>query len=100
MVLILGSWVVGPWYRLGRGYDEALAKEGVNLAINSPNVEVLENTADALRALNPAIQVYPVTGYIGREVLLAACPPGRYSYKNNSGPPPGDFREGDRKTWK
>ena len=37
---------------LGRGCAEALAKEGVNLAINSRNAEVLEKTADALRALN------------------------------------------------
>ena len=102
---IAGRWAVvcAASKGLGRGCAEALAKEGVNLAINSRNAEVLEKTADALRALNPAIEVRPVAGDIGREevreALLAACPQIDILINNNGGPPPGDFRDWDREAW-
>ena len=102
---IAGRWAVvcAASKGLGRGCAEALAKEGVNLVINSRNTEVLEKTADALRALNPAIQVQPVAGDIGREnvreALLAACPQVDILINNNGGPPPGDFRDWDREAW-
>ncbi|NVF15526.1 SDR family oxidoreductase [Vreelandella maris] len=102
---ITGRWAVvcAASKGLGRGCAEALAKEGVNLAINSRNAEVLEKTANALRALNPAIEVRPVAGNIGheevREALLAACPQVDILVNNNGGPPPGDFRDWDREAW-
>nr|WP_295713682.1 SDR family oxidoreductase [uncultured Halomonas sp.] len=102
---IAGRWAVvcAASKGLGRGCAEALAKEGVNLAINSRNTEVLEKTADALRALNPAIEVRPVAGDIGREevreALLAVCPHVDILINNNGGPPPGDFRDWDREAW-
>ena len=102
---IAGRWAVvcAASKGLGRGCAEALAKEGVNLAINSRNAEVLEKTADALRALNPAVQVHPVAGDIGREevreALLAACPQVDILINNNGGPPPGDFRDWSREEW-
>ncbi|MEL7982770.1 SDR family oxidoreductase [Vreelandella titanicae] len=102
---IAGRWAVvcAASKGLGRGCAEALAKEGVNLAINSRNAEVLEKTADAMRALNPAIEVCPVAGDIGREevreALLSACPQVDILINNNGGPPPGDFRDWDREAW-
>lgn len=102
---ITGRWAVvcAASKGLGRGCAEALAKEGVNLAINSRDAEVLEKTAEALRALNPAIEVRPVAGDIGREevreALLAACPQVDILINNNGGPPPGDFRDWNREAW-
>lgn len=88
---------------LGRGCAEALAKEGVNLAINSRDAEVLEKTAEAVRALIPAIEARPVAGDIGREevreALLAACPQVDILININGGPPPDNFRDWDRETW-
>lgn len=102
---IAGRWAVvcAASKGLGRGCAEALAKEGVNLAINSRDAEALEKTAKALRAINPAIEVRPVAGDIGREdvreALLAACPQVDILINNNGGPPPGDFRDWSREEW-
>lgn len=102
---ITGRWAVvcAASKGLGRGCAEALAKEGVNLAINARNAKELDKTAKALRALNPTIEVQPVPGDIGheavRKALLAVCPQVDILINNNGGPPPGDFRDWDREHW-
>lgn len=88
---------------LGRGCAEALVKEGANVVITARGNEALQATADALRALNPAVQVLAVAGDIttpaGRDAALAACPQVDILVNNAGGPPPGDFRQWDRDTW-
>lgn len=102
---ITGRWAVvcAASKGLGRGCAEALAKEGVNLAINARNAEELDKTAKTLRALNPTIEVQPVPGDIGheavRKALLTVCPQVDILINNNGGPPPGDFRDWDREHW-
>ena len=88
---------------LGRGCAEALAGEGVNVVITARGAEALEATADALRALNPKVEVRAVAGDIatpeGRAAALAACPQVDILVNNAGGPPPGDFRDWDRAQW-
>lgn len=88
---------------LGRGCAEALVKEGANVVITARGNEALQATADALRALKPAVQVLAVAGDIttpaGRDAALAACPQVDILVNNAGGPPPGDFRQWDRDTW-
>ncbi|KAF1068062.1 MAG: NADPH-dependent reductase BacG [Pseudomonas citronellolis] len=102
---IAGRWAVvcAASKGLGRGCAEALAREGVNLAINARGGEALEATAQALRELAPGIEVRVVAGDIGQpEVqarLLAACPQVDILVNNAGGPPPGDFRDWQREDW-
>jgi 3-oxoacyl-[acyl-carrier protein] reductase len=100
-----GKWalVCAASKGLGRGCAEALVAEGVNVVITARGSEALEATAQALRALNPAVEVRTVAGDIttpeGRAAALAACPQVDILVNNAGGPPPGDFRNWDRDTW-
>ena len=88
---------------LGRGCAEALVGEGVNVVITARGAEALEATADALRLLNPAVEVRSVCGDIstpeGQAAALAACPQIDILINNAGGPPPGDFRSFTRAAW-
>ena len=88
---------------LGRGCAEALVGEGVNVVITARGEADLLATADALRALNAAVEVRTVVGDIatplGRAAALAACPQVDVLVNNAGGPPPGDFRDWDRDAW-
>lgn len=88
---------------LGRGCAEALVGEGVNVVITARGEADLLATADALRAMNPAVEVRSVVGDIatpeGRAAALAACPQVDILVNNAGGPPPGDFRDWDRAQW-
>lgn len=88
---------------LGRGCAEALVGEGVNVVITARGEADLLATAQALRALNPAVEVRTVAGDIatpeGRAAALAACPQVDILINNAGGPPPGDFRDWDRAQW-
>ncbi|MDF3919191.1 SDR family oxidoreductase [Salinicola salarius] len=88
---------------LGKGCAIALAREGVNLVINSRRQETLDAVAEELRALDPAIEVRTVAGDIGdpaiREAVLSAPPQVDILVNNNGGPPPGDFRDWERDDW-
>lgn len=88
---------------LGRGCAQALVEEGVNVVITARGEADLLATADALRALNPAVEVRAVAGDIttvgGREAALAACPQVDILINNAGGPPPGDFRDWEREHW-
>lgn len=88
---------------LGRGCAEALVGEGVNVVITARGEADLLATADALRALNPDVEVRAVAGDIataeGRAAALAACPRVDILINNAGGPPPGDFRDWSREQW-
>jgi 3-oxoacyl-[acyl-carrier protein] reductase len=102
---IAGRWalVCAASKGLGRGCATALAREGVNVVITARGAETLEATGEALRALNPRIEVRCVAGDIttsaGRAAALAACPQVDILVNNAGGPPPGDFRDWQRDAW-
>ncbi len=87
---------------LGRACADALAQAGVELVINARTEDTLRQTADELAKAH-GVKVTPVAGDItseeGREKVLAACPKPDILVNNAGGPPTGDFREWDRKTW-
>ena len=85
---------------LGKACARALAGAGVDLVINGQNPDVLNQTADELRALG--VQVTPVIANIstreGQADVLAACPQPDILVNNNGGPPFRDFRELNRES--
>jgi len=88
---------------LGRGCAQSLVAEGVNVVITARGAADLQTTAEALRRLNPAVEVRAVVGDIttpeGRAAALAACPQVDILINNAGGPPPGDFRDWQREHW-
>jgi len=100
---IKGRWAVvcAASKGLGKGCALALAREGVNLAINARDVDTLAATAAELRQLG--VEVREVAGDISqpevRAALLAACPRVDILVNNAGGPPPGDFRDWEREDW-
>lgn len=100
---IKGRWAVvcAASKGLGKGCAVALAREGVNLAINARDVDTLAATAAELRQLG--VEVREVAGDISqpevRAALLAACPQVDILVNNAGGPPPGDFRDWEREDW-
>nr|WP_295080950.1 SDR family oxidoreductase [uncultured Roseateles sp.] len=88
---------------LGRGCAQSLVAEGVNVVITARGAADLQATAEALRGLNPAVEVRAVVGDIttpeGRAAALAACPQVDILINNAGGPPPGDFRDWQREHW-
>ncbi len=87
---------------LGRACALALAREGVDVVINSRSAEALEATAAEIRD-ETGVMVTPVacdvTTEAGRAEVLAACPDPDILVNNAGGPPPGDFRDWDRDDW-
>ena len=87
---------------LGKACALSLAREGVDLVINSRSMDVLKATADEI-ATETGVSVIPVAADItteeGQAAVLAACPDPDILVNNAGGPPPGDFRDWDRDTW-
>src|SRR5271157_2856299 len=87
---------------LGRACAMSLAREGVDLTITARTADVLERTAEEIRAATGA-RVTPVAGDItteaGRAAALAACPEPDILVNNAGGPPHGDFREWTIEDW-
>jgi 3-oxoacyl-[acyl-carrier protein] reductase len=87
---------------LGKACALSLARDGVDLVINSRSLDVLKATADEI-ASETGVSVTPVAADItteeGRTAVLAACPDPDILVNNAGGPPPGDFRDWDRDTW-
>ena len=86
---------------LGKACAMALAQEGVDITIVARTRDVLERTADELRATG--VSVTAVIGDIatpqGREAALAACPAPDILVNNADGRLPGDFRTWTRDDW-
>ena len=80
----------------------ALASEGVDVTIVARTREVVERTAEEIRAAT-GVTVTPVTGDIatpeGRAAALQACPEPDILVNNADGPLPGDFRTWTRDDW-
>jgi 3-oxoacyl-[acyl-carrier protein] reductase len=80
----------------------ALAREGVEVAINGRDASTLERTADAIRAETGATVITvpaDLTTAEGRETLLAAMPEPDILVTNNGGPQHGDFRDWSEADW-
>jgi 3-oxoacyl-[acyl-carrier protein] reductase len=87
---------------LGRACATALAKEGVNVYVNSRDAEKLQQTADEIaRETGAKVVAAPgdVTKPEDRARVLALCPDPDILLTNAGGPPVGSFREFDRKAW-
>jgi 3-oxoacyl-[acyl-carrier protein] reductase len=86
---------------LGKACAMALAQEGVDITLVARTRDVLERTADELRATG--VSVTAVVGDIatpqGREAALAACPAPDILVNNADGRLPGDFRTWTRDDW-
>jgi 3-oxoacyl-[acyl-carrier protein] reductase len=78
-----------------------LARERVAVTITARGAEALEQTAAYIRA-ETGVVVTTVAGDItteaGRAAALAACPNPDILVNNAGGPPPGDFRDWERRT--
>jgi len=86
---------------LGKACALALAQEGVDITLVARTRDILERTADELRATGA--KVTPVVGDVatpqGREAALAACPAPDILVNNADGRLPGDFRTWTRDDW-
>ena len=86
---------------LGKACALALAQEGVDVTLVARTRDILERTADELRATGA--KVTPVVGDVatpqGREAALAACPAPDILVNNADGRLPGDFRTWTRDDW-
>jgi 3-oxoacyl-[acyl-carrier protein] reductase len=87
---------------LGKGCAMALAREGVQVTIVARTAGRLDAAAEEIRR-ETGVQVTPVAVDIttdeGRAAVLKACPDPDILVNNAGGPPPGDFRDWDRKMW-
>src|SRR5690349_3855374 len=87
---------------LGRACAFALAAEGADVTIVARTKDVLERTAEEIRATSP-VTVTAVAGDIttpeGRKAAIAACPEPDILINNADGPLPGDFRHWTRDDW-
>lgn len=87
---------------LGKACALAVAKEGVHVTIVARGPDVLERTADEIRAISD-VSVTAVAGDIttatGRAKALEACPEPDILLNNADGPLPGDFRTWSREDW-
>ncbi len=87
---------------LGRACAMALAKNGVDLVINSRTASELEATAAEIRAATGrtvTAVACDITTPEGRAQVLAACPNPDILINNAGGPPRGDFREWNEADW-
>ena len=87
---------------LGKACALSLAKNGVDLVINSRTASELEATAAEIRAATGrtvTAVACDITIAEGRAKVLAACPSPDILINNAGGPPRGDFREWDEAAW-
>jgi 3-oxoacyl-[acyl-carrier protein] reductase len=87
---------------LGKACAMSLARNGVDLVINSRTASELEATAAEIRAAtgrSVAAVACDITTREGRAQVLAACPNPDILVNNAGGPPRGDFREWDEVAW-
>ena len=87
---------------LGRACAMSLAKNGVDLVINSRTASELEATAAEIRAAtgrSVTAVAADITTPEGRAKVMAACPAPDILVNNAGGPPRGDFREWNEADW-
>jgi 3-oxoacyl-[acyl-carrier protein] reductase len=87
---------------LGKACAMSLAREGAKVTIIARTAATLEATAEEIRQTTGATViavVADITTDEGRAAALAACPAPDILINNAGGPPPGDFRQWDRKIW-
>lgn len=87
---------------LGKACALSLAREGVEVTINARTASDLEATAEEIRGETNArilAVACDVTSAEGQNQLLSACPQPDILVNNAGGPPPGDFRNWERKDW-
>jgi 3-oxoacyl-[acyl-carrier protein] reductase len=87
---------------LGKACAMSLAKNGVDLVINSRTASDLEATAAEIRAATGRSVIAvacDITTPEGRAKVLAACPAPDILVNNAGGPPRGDFREWGEAEW-
>ncbi|MBM3341486.1 MAG: SDR family NAD(P)-dependent oxidoreductase [Betaproteobacteria bacterium] len=87
---------------LGKACALSLARNGVDLVINSRTASELEATAAEIRAAtgrSVTAVACDITTPEGRARVLAACPNPDILINNAGGPPRGDFREWDEAAW-
>lgn len=87
---------------LGKGCALALAREGVSLVLNARTAATLDATADEIRratGVKVTAVACDITTPEGRAQVLAACPAPDILVNNAGGPPIGDFRDWDERTW-
>jgi 3-oxoacyl-[acyl-carrier protein] reductase len=87
---------------LGKACAMSLAKNGVDLVINSRTASELEATAAEIRAATGRSVIAvacDITTPEGRAKVLAACPNPDILVNNAGGPPRGDFREWSEQDW-
>src|SRR3546814_20047893 len=88
---------------LGRACAFSLAKEGVDVTIVARTREPLEKTAEEIRAasgVTVTAVATDITTPAGRRLALEACPQPAILVNNAGGPPPGDFRQIRRASWR
>lgn len=87
---------------LGKACAMSLAKNGVDLVINSRTASDLEATAAEIRAATGRSVIAvacDITTAEGRAKVLAACPNPDILVNNAGGPPRGDFRDWNEQDW-
>ena len=87
---------------LGKACAMSLARNGVNLVINSRTASELEAAAAEIRAATGrtvTAVAADITTPEGRAKVLAACPAPDILVNNAGGPPRGDFREWGEADW-
>src|SRR5271167_859364 len=85
---------------LGKACALSLAREGVNVTIVARTAATLEATAEEIRkatGVTVTTVAVDITTDEGRAAALTACPAPDILINNAGGPPPGDFRQWDRK---
>ena len=87
---------------LGKGCAMSLAREGVEVTIVARTQANIEAAAAEIRSAT-GVKVTPVAVDInsdeGRAAILKVCPEPDIVVNNAGGPPTGNFRDWDRKTW-
>lgn len=87
---------------LGKACAMSLARNGVDLVINSRTASDLEATAAEIRSATGRSVIAvacDITTPEGRAQVLAACPQPDILVNNAGGPPRGDFRQWDEAQW-
>ena len=87
---------------LGFACADALAREGVHVAINGRDADTLSAAAERLtrrHSVTVTAVVGDITAPATRDALLEACPAPDILVNNNGGPTPGRFADWDRDAW-